>query len=158
MAHFALLVHRSGALVRPLAHVRHFFWFLAFSCSSESSWRIALVAGFVGFWVSSTFFALLVRRSGALLPTWCLLAFSGRCHGAKACWYSGGATAERSVRPELSCLDCVGASLCWLLVSVLETSVARHLQLRTFLRGRSEHLSRSFASQLVPMFLCLLGV
>ena len=58
--------------------------------------------------------------------------------------------AERGVRPDLSCLVCVGASQCWLLISVLETSLARRLRLSTFLRVRSEHLSRSFASQLVP--------
>ena len=99
MAHFALLVHRSGALVRPLAHVRHFFWFLAFSCSSESSWRIALVAGFVGFGVSSTFFALLVRRSGALralLPTCgikvppCFQWKVSRCQGLLVFWWRYG--------------------------------------------------------------------
>ena len=80
----------------------------------------------------------------------CLLAFSGRCRDAKACWYFGGAMAKRSVRPVLSCLVRVGASQCWLLVSVSETSLARRLRLSTFLRVRSEHLSRSFVSQSVP--------
>ena len=96
MAHFALLVHSSGSFARPPSCPRAALGFLAFSCSSESSWRIALATFFVDTWVSPAFSALLVRRSGAfhalsptcgfLVPPWFQWEVP-RCRGPLVFWW-----------------------------------------------------------------------